>query len=184
MNNLEQNETIILIGFSTIFQSRIGRFLADQLKVPFYDLNEEVEKLLQRIPPNETDSIGWNEITNVEKNVLANLILKKGSVIATSSDLVDDEENLNMLRYSDTAIIYLHGHFTETLAKYLATQLFSDKEMEQWAVDILKKIWESRDTSYRSIADLMIEISGKDAKEIAQEIAVFITTEVGENDLF
>ncbi|BDR57222.1 hypothetical protein KIMC2_17840 [Xylocopilactobacillus apis] len=158
--------------------------MADQLEVPFYDLNEEVEKLLQRLPPDQVNEIGWDEINTVEKTVLADLITKKGAVIAANSDLVDDEESFNILKYSDTAIIYLHGRFTETVAKFIASQLFSSEKIEQWVTDIFQILWQVRDQEYRSIADLMVEIDGKEPEQVAREIAEFITMEVGEDDLF
>lgn len=184
MNDIEQNEPIILIGFSTILQSQIGRSLAECLNVSFYDLNEEVEKLLLRVAPSELETIGWHEITMVQKNVLTDLVTKKCSVIATGSDVVDEKENFESLKSSDSIIIYLHERFTEKSAQELAFSLFSNDNIEPWLVEILQFLWKVRDETYRNIADLMLEIDGKKVSEISNEIATFITTEVGEDDLF
>jgi shikimate kinase len=184
MNDIEQNEPIILIGFSTILQGGIGRSLADCLNASFYDLNEEVEKLLSRVAPSEIGTIGWQEIANIQKNVLGDLVTKKSAVIATGSDVVDEEENFEILKSSDSIIIYLHERFTEKFAQQLSDQLFSKKKLDTLMVDVLQFLFDVRDETYRNIADLMLEIDGKEVNQISNEIATFITTEVGEDDLF
>ena len=49
MNKENEMETIILTGLDTNFQSKIGKLLAQQLNWPFYDLDEEVAKLIRRL---------------------------------------------------------------------------------------------------------------------------------------
>lgn len=184
MNEENEKETIILTGLSAQFQSSIGRLLAGQLNWPFFDLNEEVANLLRRLSPQELVAISENQKNSLKQQVLVNLIAKKEVVIATSSDIVADPQDFQLLKHCEAVIIYLHSRFDFAAAASVATQLVTNRDLSSFITNMFHLIWELYDERYRQISDLMIEVNGKKAAKLAKEIATFISLEVGEDDFF
>ena len=83
---------IYIVGISCVGKTTIGRLLADNLKYPFYDLDEEVEKYYQK-PIEKIQNEGFSIIEyRQQASVVLDNLLKIGgnSVIAgTTAGLKD-----------------------------------------------------------------------------------------------
>lgn len=184
MNKENEMETIILTGLDTNFQSKIGKLLAQQLNWPFYDLDEEVAKLIRRLPASQLFNLSENQINQLMQHVLINLLEKREAVIAANSNIVDTHQNFHFLKNCAAVIIYLYDRFDSDKANYVATKIADDRNLGSLIVGTFHLIWELYDERYRNISDLMVEVNGKKAEKVAKEIATFISLEVGEDDFF
>ena len=112
---LKSNVTVfIVMGVSGCGKSTIGKLLADELKIPFFDgddyhPNANVKKMALGNPLNDTDREGWLK----RLNGLAIENKNKGAVIACSA--LKNSYRLILKRNLDPLIefVYLNGTFEE-----------------------------------------------------------------------
>jgi shikimate kinase len=91
-------ENIALVGFMAVGKSAVGRNLARRLRRRFVDLDALIEKTegckIREIFARQ----GEEYFRGLEKQMLNEVLARRGQVIATGGGIVMDEENLRLLQ--------------------------------------------------------------------------------------
>ena len=138
-------QTIVLIGFMGVGKTSIGTFLARKTKVNFCDTDRMITKSQAATPQEIFQTHGEVYFRQVESKVLAQALTQHG-IISTGGGIVELKYNLQLLR----------NHKRPLIEHNSSRDLF--------------ELWQRRDKIYRSIADLIIDTTGKRNNVIAAEI--------------
>lgn len=138
-----QRSTFI-IGFTAAGKTTFGKQLAEQLQVPFYDLDEEIEKKEGKTIPDIFRLKGEEVFRELEAKTLRELPLKEGVVIACGGGTPCFHNNLNYLKENGT-VIYLKKTPVQILQQLSQTEIEkrpllknkSPEEIEQWIIETL-----------------------------------------------
>lgn len=89
---------IVFTGMMGTGKTAVGRYLAEQLKVPFYDLDELIEQEAGLDIPQIFRERGEAAFRALEREVVSRLCQVDGCIIATGGGTIVDPENLQCLR--------------------------------------------------------------------------------------
>jgi shikimate kinase len=96
-------------------KSTVGSILAHKLGMPFYDIDNELEKRC---------GVSVNLIFEIEKeegfrlretSMLKDLLTKPASIIATGGGIIVTKENLELIKQSHSVVIYLRTDVKQQL---------------------------------------------------------------------
>ncbi len=76
-------QTIVLVGIMGAGKSSVGRRLAQELKIPFFDSDDEVEKAASMTIPEIFSKHGEEEFRRVEARVIERLLEEPRMILAT-----------------------------------------------------------------------------------------------------
>lgn len=94
-----RNKHIYLCGFMGSGKTTIGRLLADRLKRPFTDTDEQIEKISGQSIPAIFEQYGEPEFRRIEKALVRRIAADNiPSVIALGGGSLMDEESLSVVR--------------------------------------------------------------------------------------
>jgi shikimate kinase len=167
-----KSNKIFLIGPMGAGKSSVGRYLASQLDLNFYDTDEEIEK-------RTGVDIGW--IFDVEGEagfrrretmVIDALTQLSNIVLATGGGSVLEPENQEMLKNRGT-IVYL-----EVSLMHQETRTINDSRRPLLRVnnrqEVLEKLQGEREPIYASLADLKVHTDKRTVRAVADEIIYYL----------
>jgi XRE family aerobic/anaerobic benzoate catabolism transcriptional regulator len=151
---------IALIGLRGAGKSTLGRMLADELKVPFVELNRVIEQLAG-CPPAEIHALyGASAYRRYEHRALEAVIQEHPrAVIASPGGLVSEPATLNAL-LAHCFTVWLQATPEEHMRRVIAQGDLRPMSGNKEAMDDLKRILEGRSESYGR-ADMTFDTSGK-----------------------
>ena len=169
---MAKNQNIFLIGLMGAGKTTIGRQIASELSLDFYDSDHEIEERTGVTITHIFDIEGESGFRKRETTVLDELTQKKGIVLATGGGAILKSENRQFLMSRGTTI-YLYASI-ETLVER------TSKDRNRPLLQIgnpqtkLEELFEVRDPLYRETADVIID-TGKDSvrlslKEILEKL--------------
>lgn len=88
---------IVLTGMMGTGKTTVGRYLAEYLHVPFYDLDELIEEKSGLSIPTIFRERGETLFRSLEREVVSDLSKQQGCIIATGGGTIADPENLRRL---------------------------------------------------------------------------------------
>lgn len=89
---------IVLTGMMGTGKTAVGRYLAEQFKVPFYDLDELIEQESGLNIPTIFREQGETVFRTLEREVVSRLCELQGCIIATGGGTIVNPENLRRLQ--------------------------------------------------------------------------------------
>lgn len=137
-------ENVVLTGMPGCGKSTVGRALAKELKRPFYDTDDLIEKETGRAPGDIIRERGEAAFRDIESEIIGKLSGEQGAVIATGGGAVLRDTNVRALKRNGR-IIFIDKPL-ELLVTGESRPLSSD-------ADALKKRYDERIEIYRSTAD-------------------------------
>lgn len=161
-------KNIFLIGPMGAGKSSVGKYLAQQLNMEFYDTDEEIEK-------RTGVEIGWifdlegeEGFRKRETAVIKELVNLTNIVLATGGGSVLEAENRRILNENGT-IIYL-----EVSLNYQQHRTINEIRRPLLRVknrkEILEKLYYERSPFYKAIADYELHTDNRSIREVAEEI--------------
>ncbi len=160
---------VFLVGPMGAGKSTIGRLLAAELKVPFYDSDRVIEQRTGADIPWIFDVEGESGFRDRESAVLAELAEEPGAVIATGGGIVLRPVNGEVMHRSGQ-VCYLTAsveHLVERTAKDKKRPLLQVDNPRQKIIELL----EQRDPLYRAVADLIVVTDRRPPRVVARDIA-------------
>ena len=160
---------IFLIGPMGTGKTTIGKQLARELKMPFYDSDRVIEEHTGANIPLIFDLEGEDGFRKREQAVIDELSRMQNIVLATGGGAVLREENRRLLAERGTTF-YLY-----TDLKSLLERTRKDKNRpllhgEESPEIILKRLMDERDSLYRQTADHIIDTGNSSIRGVIKAI--------------
>lgn len=166
---------IFLIGPMGAGKSSIGRDLARQLKLEFYDTDQEIESRTGADIPWIFDVEGEAGFRVRETKVIDELTQQAGIVLATGGGSIIASDNRNFLA-ARGVVVYLKASIEQQLKR---TAKDKKRPLLQTAQprDVLEKLKEERESLYDSLADVSFETDGLTVRAVSMKIIKHIMGE-------
>jgi XRE family aerobic/anaerobic benzoate catabolism transcriptional regulator len=151
---------IALVGLRGAGKSTLGQMLADDLDVPFVELNREIERVAGCGLAEIHNLLGPTAYRRYERRALEETIqLYPDAVIATPGGVVSDPATFNLL-LAHCLTVWLKATPEEHMQRVVAQGDLRPMSGNQEAMDDLKRILVGR-TPFYGRADLQVETSGR-----------------------
>ena len=167
---------IFLIGPMGAGKSTIGRTLAKELKLEFYDSDEVIEQRTGADISWIFDVEGEEGFRKREQKIIEELTQKSNIVLATGGGVVTSPENRNALAARGT-VIYLK---TSLQQQYERTKRDTKRPLLQ-TDDLegrLEDLRQEREPYYEELADMSFETDKLTVKAVANNIIKYIYGEI------
>lgn len=161
---MANNQNIFLIGLMGAGKTTIGRQLASELSLDFFDSDHEVEKRTGVTITHIFDIEGETGFRKRETTMLDELTEKKGIVLATGGGAILKPENRQFLMSRGTTI-YLYANI-DTLLERTSKDRNRPLLQTEDPHAKLEELLNIRDPLYRETADIIID-TGKDSVRLA-----------------
>lgn len=158
---------IVFTGMMGTGKTAVGRYLAEQLKVPFYDLDELIEKEAGLDIPAIFREQGEAAFRTLEREVVSRLSQVSGCIIATGGGTIVDPENLRRLREQGEIIC-----LTASPERILERVAGLEHRPLLWHTDKLERIREVlriRDPVYAQVGE-PIDTTHMSIEEVAAQV--------------
>jgi len=165
----QRHNRIALIGLRGAGKTTLGQELADKLKRPFIELDQEIEREAG-VPLSEIFSLyGQSAYRRMERRCLENVIeLYARAVIATGGSLVSETDTYETLRAA-CFTVWLKASSEDHMERVIAQGDLRPMSGREEAMADLRHILEERDILYR-LADATIETSGRSIEESLRQL--------------
>jgi XRE family aerobic/anaerobic benzoate catabolism transcriptional regulator len=165
---------IALLGLRGAGKSSLGSRLADMLKLPFVELDREVEKEAGAELGEVFAMYGQDAFRRFERRALERVLAQhEQAVIATGGSLVTDPGTYKLL-LERCVCIWLKASPEEHMARVIAQGDMRPFKGRSAALDEIKRLLEDRNRLY-SRADAIVDTSGKTLKQALSELRQAIT---------
>lgn len=163
---------IFLVGPMGAGKSTIGRAVAEQLNMDFYDSDQVIEKRTGADIAWIFDIEGEEGFRKREAAVINDLTQKQNIVLATGGGAIVTPENRQALASRGT-VVYLR---TSLETQYVRTRHDEKRPMlhteDVWGR--LNSLWDQREPLYVELADVSFETDGLSVKVVANEIVRYV----------
>ena len=160
---------IYLIGFMASGKSTVGPLLAEDLNLPFLDLDHEIEKREQKTIKEIFEKGGEQLFRKIETLTLRELANdRKNAVIACGGGTVLKEENVEILK--STGICVLLTVSPETVMKRVVDPSSRPLLRENNTPERLNTLMNKRKTAYENAAHLSVCSDNRTPLRIVTEI--------------
>lgn len=165
---MKRSVNLFLIGPMGAGKSTIGKQLAKELKLEFYDADQEIEARTGADIAWIFDVEGEEGFRRREAAVIDDLSQLQGIVLATGGGAVLNAENRTRLAARGT-VVYLY-----TTVDQQVRRTARDKRRPLIQNDMpestLKDLMLSRDPLYREVADVVVATDGRTVRSVSSEV--------------
>lgn len=164
---MAEKRNIFLVGPMGAGKSTIGRQLAQQLNMEFYDSDQEIEKRTGADVGWVFDVEGEEGFRDREEKIINELTEKQGIVLATGGGSVKSRETRNRLS-ARGVVVYpkLRSRSSWPVRSAIASLLQVDAPPRE----VLEALADERNPLYEEIADVTIRTDDQSAKVVANQI--------------
>ncbi|WKL18091.1 helix-turn-helix transcriptional regulator [Comamonas testosteroni] len=164
---------IALIGLRGAGKSTLGRMLAEQLNVPFLELNQEIERVAGCSVREIYDLYGAGAYRRYERRALEEAVqIYSDVVIATPGGIVSDPATFNEL-LSHCTTVWLQAQPDEHMSRVVAQGDTRPMAANPEAMDDLRRILDGRSAFY-SKADHVLDTSGKSLPQSFRQLKALV----------
>jgi shikimate kinase len=165
---MAEKRNIFLIGPMGAGKSTIGRHLADELHLEFYDSDQEIEKRTGADIAWIFDLEGEEGFRAREESVINDLTDKQGIVLATGGGSVVSKAVRNRLS-ARGIVVYLQTTIDKQVARTQRDKrrpLLQNDDPEA----VLRKLADERNPMYEDAADYIVDTDEQSARAVANQI--------------
>jgi len=176
-----RNGRIALIGLRGGGKSTLGRRLAAELKVPFIELDREIERKSGMALAEIFEMFGQETFRRLERGALESALAENERfVLATGGGLVTEPGTFELLLAS-CLTVWVRAKPTEHMARVIAQGDLRPMADNARAMDDLNAILASREPLYAK-ADFALDTAGKTATQSARELLALIGANTQETE--
>lgn len=163
---------LALVGYRGTGKSTVGRIVAERLGRPFADADAVLEARLGRTIAELFASEGEAFFREEEERTLAELVERRGLVLATGGGVVLRAANRGRLRRFGR-VVWLRA-LPEVIAERLRgddrTAVLRPALTSAGTLEEIERVLADREPWYREVADVIIETGGRAPADVAQAI--------------
>ena len=164
-----EQKPIALLGLRGAGKSTLGAKLAESMKIPFVELDREVEKEAGAALGEVFALYGQDAFRRFERRALERVLARdERAVIAVGGGLVTDTASYKML-LERCVCVWLKASPEEHMARVIAQGDMRPFKGRSAALDEIRQLLADRDDLYRR-ADLVLDTSGKTARTSFAEL--------------
>lgn len=159
---------IFLVGPMGAGKTSVGRYLAKQLNLHFYDSDEEIEKRMGVSLNWIFDLEGLDGFRQRELKTLDELSTLSNIVLSTGGGCVETPEVRDILRHRGT-VIYMEVSLDTQLGRLKHDKrrpLLQGENPQQ----VLIQLWEEREPFYEEIADFTVMTDNRSVRDVCDDI--------------
>jgi len=152
---MTRSENIYLVGLMGAGKTTIGRQLAKNLGLPFYDSDKAIEESTGVDIPTIFEFEGENGFRDREQKMLQQLTELKGIVLATGGGAILREENRKLLK-ENGIVIYLQCSIDRIMER---TRRDTQRPLLKTAnpKERIEQLYKEREPLYLNCADLVVD---------------------------
>ena len=146
-------------------KTTIGKRLAERLELDFYDLDQEMDRILGYSFHQLVEEQGWVAFREVEYSICKQFAKKNNAVICLGGGTVRYEWNLDVIQGSGLIIL-----LTASLEELIRRVKLADRPRVNVGTTVeedIRMIWEKSSEKYFAAADL---VYATDQKSIEEEV--------------
>ena len=165
---MAEKRNIFLVGPMGAGKSTIGRHLADELHLEFFDSDHEIERKTGADIAWIFDLEGEDGFRKREEDVINDLTDKQGIVLATGGGSIVTKAVRNRLS-ARGIVVYLQTTIDKQVARTQRDKrrpLLQNSDPEQ----VLRDLAESRNPMYEAVADYVVDTDDQSARAVANQI--------------
>ncbi len=165
---MAEKRNIFLVGPMGAGKSTIGRHLADELHLDFFDSDQEIERRTGADIAWIFDLEGEDGFRKREENVINDLTDKQGIVLATGGGSIVTKAVRNRLS-ARGIVVYLQTTIDKQVARTQRDKrrpLLQNEDPEQ----VLRDLAEMRNPLYEEVADYIVDTDDQTARAVANQI--------------
>jgi len=166
---MAEKRNIFLVGPMGAGKSTIGRHLADQLHLEFFDSDQEIERRTGADIAWVFDLEGEDGFRRREEGVISDLTEMQGIVLATGGGSVVSKEVRNKLS-ARGIVVYLETPIEKQVARTQRDKRRPLLQTEEAPRDVLVRLSEEREPMYQEVADFVVRTDEQSAKVVANQI--------------
>ncbi len=176
------NNSIVLIGFMGSGKTTVSKIIAQKLGLLRIDTDSEIERLYKMPIPQIFNKYGESYFRELERGVVQQIAEGARAVIATGGGVVKDSENVQCLKRCGT-VFYLRAS-AATIVAHLGDDAGATRPLLADGADDplahVERLLAERAPLYEGSADVIIDIDGLYAADVAMAIISKIETKTGE----
>lgn len=150
-------------------KSTIGRHLADQLHLEFFDSDQEIERRTGADISWVFDIEGEEGFRRREEAVISDLTEMQGIVLATGGGSIISKDVRNKLS-ARGIVVYLETPIEKQVARTQRDKKRPLLQTEEDPKDVLVRLAEERNPLYVEVADFVVHTDEQSAKVVANQI--------------
>ena len=165
---MAEKRNIFLVGPMGAGKSTIGRHLADELHLDFYDSDQEIERRTGADIAWIFDLEGEDGYRKREETVINDLTDKQGNVLATGGGSIVTKAVRNRLS-ARGIVVYLQTTIDKQVARTQRDKrrpLLQNNDPEQ----VLRDLADLRNPLYEEVADYVVDTDAQSARAVANQI--------------
>lgn len=165
---MAEKRNVFLVGPMGAGKSTIGRHLADELHLEFFDSDQEIERRTGADIAWIFDLEGEDGFRKREETIVHDLTDKQGIVLATGGGSIVSKAVRNRLS-ARGIVVYLQTTIDKQVARTQRDKrrpLLQNDDPES----VLRALAEERNPLYEEVADYVIETDEQSARAVANQI--------------
>lgn len=165
---MREPSSVFLVGPMGVGKSTIGRVLASQLNMPFFDSDREIEFVTGADIPWIFDVEGEKGFRIREARMIDILTQRQSVIVATGGGAILDAESRKCL-HTRGIVVYLRASVNQQLER---TGKDKNRPLLQTENPLLKikELFKIREPLYRETAHLIIDTSRRSPRSVSQDI--------------
>jgi shikimate kinase len=161
---------IILIGYRAVGKSVVGKLLAQQLALPYVELDALIVERAETSIVELVAEKGWDHFRNLESDLLRETLSHSSQVIDTGGGVIEREENRALIKEGGF-VVWLKAPI-ETLRKRLSHSTHRPAlTAHSTTRDEIASVLTRREPHYRTLAQLEIDTATLTPEMVARTIA-------------
>lgn len=160
-----KKQNVVLCGMAGCGKTTLGKIIADELGLEFYDSDDEIVKTANKSIPEIFAEVGEKGFREIESQVIFELSKKTGAVVATGGGAVLKEQNVLNLKQNG-CVVFLDRDINDIIPT-------PDRPLTQNR-EQLEKLYNERKPVYNSVCDIKVRIKGSKSQSAKAVIERYI----------
>ena len=165
------NKNIFLIGMMGTGKSTVGSVLSSIKNIPFFDMDIELEKLIDKSIDEIFEDYGESRFRLIESSFFNEITKANQYIYATGGGIILDKNNQNILKNS--GITFFLDSSTDTLINRLKNDTKKRPLLEDSLSLNISKIFNDRYDLYKQSAHYIIKTDNFTPEDIVNQIIAY-----------